>query len=75
VTDRLLTADDVAELLNMPVTWVRRATRENQVPHLKLGTYRRYRREDVLAWMESLEAGGGPSWRKYRPQLATGASE
>lgn len=78
--DRLLTAEEVAALLFVPVSWVREHTRAGHVPRVPLPGSRlvRYRREDVLAWVESLVEGGGPSWRKYRPivvaagQLARG---
>jgi excisionase family DNA binding protein len=67
VTDRLLTADDVAEFLSVPVSWVREHTRTNTIPHLVLGRYVRYRRDDVLAWLDTLAAGGGPRFRRYTP--------
>ena len=55
---RLLTADEVAELLAVPVSWVREATREGRLPHLRLGRYRRYDREAIEAWLA--EQRGGP---------------
>lgn len=70
MTDRLLTAEEAAEFLNVPPGWVREQTRAGHVPHVSLGRYRRYRESDLLAWLESLTEGGGPSWRKHRPRLA-----
>jgi hypothetical protein len=35
-----------------------------------LGRYIRYDRGDVFAWVESLKAGGGPSFRRHRPKEA-----
>jgi excisionase family DNA binding protein len=67
VTDRLLTAEELAELLSVPVSWVREHTRSGQIPHVQLGRYRRYRREAVLAWVEEQEAGGA-AWRKHKPK-------
>jgi excisionase family DNA binding protein len=67
VTDRLLEAREVAELLNVPVSWVRETTRAGHMPVVELGRYRRYDRADVLAWLESLKSGGGPVFRKYQP--------
>ncbi len=52
VTDRLLTADEVAELLAVPVRWVRDHTRSGLIPCVHLGHYRRYRREAVAAWLD-----------------------
>lgn len=37
MTDRLLTADEVAELLAVPVSWVRESTRSGAMPHVELG--------------------------------------
>lgn len=70
MTDRLLTADEVAELLAVPTSWVREHTRNNHLPHVTLGRYRRYRREDVLAYITEQAAGGEP-WRKHRPRGGT----
>jgi excisionase family DNA binding protein len=53
VNDRLLTADEVAAMLAVPVSWVRESTRAGAMPVVELGRYRRYRRADVLAWLES----------------------
>lgn len=53
--DRLLTAEEVADLLTVSVSWVRSATRENAIPSIPLGRWRRYRKSAVLAWVEQLE--------------------
>jgi excisionase family DNA binding protein len=70
VTDRLLDAGQVAELLNVPVSWVREQTRRpnaEAIPHLRLGRYVRFERDAVLAWLEGRRAG---SWRKHRPRVS-----
>jgi len=56
MSDRLLTAAEVAELLAVPVSWVREATREGKLPHLKLGRYRRYQAAAIDAWLEQQQA-------------------
>jgi excisionase family DNA binding protein len=58
MTERLLTAGEVAELLAVPESWVREATREGRLPYLALGRYRRYSRAAIEAWL--LEQRGGP---------------
>lgn len=66
-TDRLLEAADVAELLSVPVSWVREQTRRSDgeaIPHLRLGRYVRFERAAVLAWLETQRAG---QWRTHRP--------
>ncbi len=51
MNDRLLTAKEVAHLLAVPESWVREATREGRIPHLKLGRYRRYQPAAIDAWL------------------------
>ena len=58
MTDRLLTAVEVAELLAVPVSWVRESTRSGAIPVVELGRYRRYRREDVQTWLERCSRPG-----------------
>jgi len=69
VTERLLDATEVAELLCVPLGWVREHTRTGAIPHVALGRYRRYERGEVLAWVESLKTGGGPAFRRYQPKV------
>lgn len=64
MTDRLLTASEVAERLNVPESWVRAETRAGRMPNLELGRYRRYEWDAVVAWLEEQRGG---QWRKYRP--------
>jgi excisionase family DNA binding protein len=68
VNDRLLDATEVATLLGVPVSWIRQETRAGRMPVVCLGRYRRYSREDVFAWLESVKSGS-PVWRKHRPQM------
>lgn len=63
-SDRLLTAAEVAELLSVPESWVREATRQGKLPHVRLGHYRRYVLPDVLAYVEAQKAGGAPLGRR-----------
>jgi excisionase family DNA binding protein len=48
---RLLTAAEVAELLAVPESWVREATRSGRLPHVCLGRYRRYEQDAIDAWL------------------------
>jgi excisionase family DNA binding protein len=57
MTERLLTAQEVAELLAVPLSWVREATRAERLPHLKLGRYRRYQRQAIETWLTEQQAG------------------
>jgi excisionase family DNA binding protein len=55
VSERLLTAAEVAELLAVPESWVREHTRDGSLPRVQLGRYVRYHREAVLTWLESTD--------------------
>ena len=59
MSERLLTAGEVADLLAVPESWVREATREGRLPHLRLGRYRRYERAAIEAWLAA-QRGGPP---------------
>ena len=65
MSERLLTAAEVAELLSVPELWVRQESRADRLPHLRLGRYVRYEREAVLSWLEEQRAG---QWRKHQPK-------
>lgn len=52
----LLTADEVAQLLGVPRTWVYEQSRAGRIPTVRLGRYRRYRQEAIERWLQELEA-------------------
>ena len=64
-----MTASEVAELLALPESWVREATRAGQLPHLKLGRYRRYSRHIIAAWLEQQQAGPPPAKPRKQADL------
>lgn len=49
--ERLLTADDVAALLQVPRSWVYAQSRAGEIPTVRLGRYYRYEREAVWTWV------------------------
>jgi excisionase family DNA binding protein len=53
--DRLLTADDVAELLGMRTDFIYRLAREGRIPHLRFGRTLRFRAEAIERWLEAQE--------------------
>lgn len=69
MSDKLLTAEQVSELLNVPVSWVREHTRNGRIPHVPLGRYRRYRESTVLDWLTGIETEGRDAlgFRTYMP--------
>ena len=58
MTERLLTATEVADWLSVPVSWVRESTRSGAMPHVELGRYKRYREVDVARWLEECSRPG-----------------
>jgi excisionase family DNA binding protein len=55
VNDTLLTPREVAEMLRVPISWVYERTRRHgtaRLPHIKIGKYLRFRKEDVLGWLD-----------------------
>ena len=57
----LLTVQEVAELLQVPVSWVYERTRKrslDRIPGFRLGKYWRFRESDVIAWLERQRGGG-----------------
>ena len=63
-SSQLLTIEEVAELLHVPVSWVYGKTRHrslNRVPGFRLGKYWRFREVDVLAWIERQRVGVNPN--------------
>ncbi len=66
MNDTLLTVEDVATLLHVSPTWVYKRVRRhavNRLPHLKLGKYVRFRRQDVAHYLETLEVASCPPRR------------
>ena len=55
---KLLTAEEVADRLDVGVKWVWAQTRSGEIPHVKLGRYKRFRPEAIEAWLAQLEEGG-----------------
>jgi excisionase family DNA binding protein len=68
MSERLLTAKEVAELLAVPESWVREATRAGRLPHLCLGRYRRYEQGAIEAWLD--EQRSGPALTRRRLDIS-----
>jgi excisionase family DNA binding protein len=59
--DALLTVEEVAELLKVPVGWVYERTRLrgiNRLPGFRLGKYWRFSEGEVLDWLQRQRAVG-----------------
>lgn len=58
---RLLSVEEVADLLQVPVSWVYDRTRSrglNRIPGFRLGKYWRFEESEVIAWLERQRSGG-----------------
>ena len=66
VSGRLLEAAEVAELLAVPVSWVREQSRTGDIPHVRLGRYVRFDEQAVIDWLAEQRAG---QWRKHQPKV------
>ena len=58
--DELLTAAEVAQFLRVPLSWVYERCRVGAIdplPHLKLGKYLRFRKTDLLVFVNGLRRG------------------
>jgi excisionase family DNA binding protein len=51
----LLTAEEVAALLGIGVDWVWEQARQGRIPHIRLGRFRRFRRQAIQEWLEAIE--------------------
>ena len=49
---QLVTAQELSEVINVKLSWVRRAARESKIPFYKVGKYYRFDVDDVLDSME-----------------------
>ena len=73
MSDRLLDAAELSELLNVSERWVREQTRSGAIPHVRLGRFVRFDLDDVLEWVETRKAPGRPTaLRRARPVPASG---
>lgn len=53
----LLTASEVAEIIGMTPDYVYALSRRGRIPTITFGRQRRYRREQIDAWLEQVESG------------------
>jgi excisionase family DNA binding protein len=66
--DRLLTAEELAERLNVPKNWPLEQARAGSIRHVRLGRYVRFSWPAIEAWLEEIQQGNGP-YRKHRPKV------
>lgn len=49
---RLMTAEEVADRLQVTVAWVREMARREEIPSYKLGRYRRFSEAAIESWLK-----------------------
>ena len=60
MSERLLNAKAIAELLGVPESWVRESARSGAIPHIRLGRYVRFDLADVEEWLQQCKRPGRP---------------
>jgi excisionase family DNA binding protein len=73
MTERLVDAAAIADLLAVPQSWVLAQARNDAIPHRRLGRYVRFSPDEVRAWVDGLAQGGGPRYRRHVPTTTEGA--
>ena len=68
--NRLLTPDEIADLLGVQKSTIYQWTHQGFIPHVKLGRFVRFRESQVMRWLEHKEEKG----RKTR-KVDIGTSE
>jgi hypothetical protein len=59
-TPPLLDAGQAGAVLNVPASWLMAQARAGRVPHVKLGHYTRFHRDELLAWIDGRTVGPRP---------------
>ena len=54
---QLLDAEQAGIVLNVPASWVLAQARAGRIPHVKLGHYTRFDRDELLAWADRRQQG------------------
>jgi len=52
MNQNLIGINEMAEKLNVPVSWLYSRTRTNEIPFLKVGKYVKFDPEQVMKWIQ-----------------------
>jgi len=52
LNDKFLNVDQLAEVLNVPVSWIYQKTRVNKIPHYKMGRHLRFKLNEVVEYFK-----------------------
>ncbi len=50
--DEILTKKELAEYLDVPVTWIDRKVSYNEIPYIKIGKYVRFKKSAIDRWTD-----------------------
>ncbi len=73
-----LTIDEAAALIRVPKSWLYERTRTNTVPHVKLGKYLRFDRQELVTWTRQFRRDGrgrGPQPGHAAPVMRGGRAK
>lgn len=69
---RLIDADQAAELLSVPASWIRAQARADRIPWVPMGRYVRFEPEQLVAWWRARARGPVRSAAELRLVRRTG---
>lgn len=72
--DELLTSEEVAERLHIPLSTVSEYARRGVLPSIKLGRHRRFVRSDVADAIERLRLGRAPTQSQTTTERGDGSA-
>jgi excisionase family DNA binding protein len=53
----LLDSGQAAEILNVPKSWIAAEARAGRIPHVRLGRYVRFNRDELMQWCDGRSVG------------------
>jgi excisionase family DNA binding protein len=56
----LLDANQASKFLSVPASWILAEARAGRIPHVRLGRYVRFSRDELLAWIAARTTGPRP---------------
>jgi excisionase family DNA binding protein len=52
MSQKLIGITQLAEILDVPKSWLYSRTRTNEIPHYKIGKYRKFDESEVFEWLK-----------------------
>ncbi len=52
MNQNLIGINEMAEKLDVPVSWLYSRTRTNEIPHYRVGKYRKFNESEVFEWLK-----------------------